>query len=274
MDLHRRLTSNHAVFARKQHDLACIARAECLHRSDRSSEHDAPVGPGSLDEAVGMQGPELPGIVRHEALVAAELGHPLRGRLAHQHLGAGYLEQSAPVDDAEPVAEGLCLTEVVGHEYGRCSRALTGVGGDAAQEGSGGGVHRRERLIEQESSKRPGDRAGQAGALTLTPGERVGRGVGEPAQTYLLEESLDGNTPDKSSSPDPVGDVVAHAQMGKQRGRLANQRDAALSRFYRSSFRSPRPSLVRSIDEAAVEPDPAAFESYRAGNRFQAGGLA
>ena len=121
MDLHRRLTSNHAVFARKQHDLACIARAECLHRSDRSSEHDAPVGPSSLDEAVGMQGPELPRVVRDEALVAAELGHPHRGRLAHQHLGAGYLEQAALVDDAEPVAEGLCLAEVVGHEYGRCS---------------------------------------------------------------------------------------------------------------------------------------------------------
>ena len=123
MDLHRRLTSNHAVFARKQHDLACIARAECLHRSDRSSEHDAPVGPSSLDEAVGMQGPELPRVVRDEALVAAELGHPFRGRLAHQHLGAGYLEQAALVDDAEPVAEGLRLAEVVGHEYGRCSRA-------------------------------------------------------------------------------------------------------------------------------------------------------
>jgi len=254
--------------------LADKARTEGIHGSNRSYEHDAPVGPSSLDEAIRMESPELPRVVTNEARVPEELGHSHRGGLAHELVGAPQLEQPALVDDAKLVPEGLSFGKVVGHQYGDGSRLGGGVGGNGAKHDSGCRVDGRKRLVEQERPKGPCDGAGKAGALALTSREGIGCRVGESGKAHLFEELLERAAPEKRPLPEPVGDVRSYAQVRKERGWLAHDGDAALARFDRSLGGNSCPSLARGVDEAAVEPDPAPFEHGRAGDRLEAGRLA
>ena len=78
----------------------------------------------------GWRAQSLPGVVGDEAGVTESSATRTRRGLSYQLVGAAELEHAALVDDAEPVPEGLCLAQVVGHEhrYGSCSR--TGVDGN------------------------------------------------------------------------------------------------------------------------------------------------
>ena len=95
-----------------------------------------------------------------------------------------------------------------------------------------------------------------------------------PSKPTSSRSCVEAKATGERSLVEPVGDVRAHAQVGKERRRLAYEGDTALARIHGSLGGDAQATLAGSVDEAAVEADPTLLEPDRAGDRLEAGGLA
>ena len=121
------------------------------------------------------------------------------------------------IDDPDAVAELGRLREVVRDEQ-RGGLALAQHGGELARRaGTGAGVERGQRLVEQQDLGRAGQRPGDGDALSLSAAEGAGPRIGEVGEAKSVEQRECTRASLRSREPaEWVGDVLAGAQVREQ----------------------------------------------------------
>ena len=236
--------------------------------------HAARIDRGQLDAAraagVDHQQPTLPPQrPRREDVLGADHARHLHVERRREDLvDRADLADRAVDQDRQPIAERQRLGAVVRDHDGRHAGLFQQVAQLAAQRLAGGGVQRRERLVEQEQAGPRRQRPGQGHALLLAAGE-----LGRPAPQQRAHAEPLGQLPHpggplRSRQPvEPVAEVGRHRQVREERVLLEEQSHPAGLRRHVDAARPVEPGLLAEADEAGVG-------AIQPGQRAQHRGLA
>ncbi len=193
-----------------------------------------------------------------------ELRHGAAVRHVVDFLGRGDLQQPPFLEHRHPVGHGQRLFLVVGDQQGGGTKLLLQCTDLVAQMAPHAGIQRGQRLVQQQRTRIDGQRARQRHALLLPAGELLHTALREIGQAHHLQELC---RPGMAlcgwhlAQRQPVGHVVPHRQVRKQRIALEHHANTALV------HRRARHVLASQCDAALVA-------GLQPRNQLEQGGLA
>ena len=159
------------------------------------------------------------------------------------------LEQASLEHDADAIGERGCVFEVVSYEQGRQPELADQLAELDPDGGTGVGIERRERLVEEQHARFAGERPREADPLALAAGEGCRSRLGQ---------MLDAQAPEQLRHTLPTaaeGNVALDVQVRKEGVVLEHETDGAPLRWHVPPRRRVEPDVGADGDPAGVGPE-------------------